>query len=404
MNRKAATYRKVPLDAIEPWEKNPRNIKKKDFERLKRQILKLGVYKPLLCYEENGKYVTLGGNMRLRALRELGVKDIMVGIVRPKSEAEKIEYNLSDNDRAGEYIEQDLAELIYPYLEEINLEDFKVDLGEAVDMKSVIDDYGPSDEKDDEIPEIDDGPAITKPGDLFTLGRHRLLCGDATKEEDVKRLMNDKKASICITDPPYSADYGSRKEKPDTTLRSYQDPKNAGDLLFRFMSTMPTECLIMTYTDKQLHPYVLTCEKLGFETIDLLIWKKQNFCFWPGARYQQQHELIFLVRKKGARFYSNTASNDSTVWEIDRETRNNIHPTARPLMLWEKIIKNHTRRSDLIYDPFLGSGTTIIASEKLNRICYGMEISPYFCDVTITRFSDFTGIPEEEIRATVERA
>jgi len=135
--------KKVPISQVEPWEKNPRNIRTKDFERLKKQILELGVYKPLICYEENGKYITLGGNMRLLALRELGIPEVEISIVYPKSEAEKIKYSLSDNDRAGEYDEQALAELVYPHIEEINLEDFKVDLGEAIDLKGIVESFGP---------------------------------------------------------------------------------------------------------------------------------------------------------------------------------------------------------------------------------------------------------------------
>jgi len=135
--------KKVPISQVAPWDKNPRNIKIKDYERLKRQIKELGVYKPLVCIEENGRFVTLGGNMRLLALRELGHAEVDVSIVHPKTEAEKIKYNLSDNDRAGEYDEQKLAELAYPHIGEIGLEDFKIDARYAISLKDVIEEYGP---------------------------------------------------------------------------------------------------------------------------------------------------------------------------------------------------------------------------------------------------------------------
>ena len=134
---------KVPISQVQLWDKNPRNIKTKDFERLKRQILKLGVYKPLIAYAENGGYTVIGGNMRLRALREMGIDEVEVSIVTPKTEAEKVEIALSDNDRAGEYEEDKLAELVYPYLDEINLEDYKVDLGEGVDLSSIVEMFAP---------------------------------------------------------------------------------------------------------------------------------------------------------------------------------------------------------------------------------------------------------------------
>jgi len=196
---------KVPITKVDLWDRNPRNIKTENFKRLKKQIEELGIYKPLICVQENGRYITLGGNMRLRALQEMGIKEIEVSVVKADTEAQRIKYALSDNDRAGEYIEQELAELVYPHIEEINLEDYKVDLGEAVDMKSVIEDYGPDlDDSEDEIPEIDDSPAITKMGDLFTLGRHRLLCGDATKEADVVRLIGGCEKYDLLAEPPYN--------------------------------------------------------------------------------------------------------------------------------------------------------------------------------------------------------
>lgn len=139
-----ADYRKVPVSLIDPWDKNPRGIKTEDFERLKRQILDLGLYKPLLCYEDNGRFVVLGGNMRIRAIKELGLAEVAVSIVHPKDEAEKIKYALSDNDRAGFYDSQQLAELVMPHMNDITLPDYKVDLGEPwTDLKRVVEQFGP---------------------------------------------------------------------------------------------------------------------------------------------------------------------------------------------------------------------------------------------------------------------
>jgi ParB-like chromosome segregation protein Spo0J len=134
----------VPIRKVKLWDKNPRNIKTKDFERLKKQIKELGIYKPLIaCSDGNGKYMVLGGNMRLRALQEMGIKDVDISIVKADTEAQRIKYALSDNDRAGEYMEQELAELVYSHIEEINLEDFKVDLGYSISIKNVMEEFGP---------------------------------------------------------------------------------------------------------------------------------------------------------------------------------------------------------------------------------------------------------------------
>jgi len=134
---------KVPISSVIPWDKNPRGIRVEDFERLKKQIQRLGVYKPLVCFPAGKKYVVLGGNMRIRALQELGVKDVEISIVTPKSEAEKIEFALSDNDRAGYYEEEQLAELILPHLKELELADFRIDVGHQVDLKGILEKFGP---------------------------------------------------------------------------------------------------------------------------------------------------------------------------------------------------------------------------------------------------------------------
>lgn len=133
----------VPIAQVDVWKDNPRNIKTTDFERLKRQIKELGVYKPLICVLENGSYITLGGNMRLLALRALGHKEIDISVVEAKSQAMRIKYALSDNDRAGEYDEQAVAEWVYPLIKDINLDDYKVDLGVAINLKTLLSGFGP---------------------------------------------------------------------------------------------------------------------------------------------------------------------------------------------------------------------------------------------------------------------
>jgi len=174
---------KVPISKLQLWNKNPRNIKTKDFERLKRQILELGVYKPMIAYAENGGYTVIGGNMRLRALKDLGIQEVEISVVTPKTEAEKIKIALSDNDRAGEYEEDKLAELVYPFIEEINLEDYKVDLGKGYDLSEVIEFFGP-DGKDfeDAMGGLPDGDRAPFQQITFTLHDDQV--------EQVKQAMN----------------------------------------------------------------------------------------------------------------------------------------------------------------------------------------------------------------------
>jgi len=389
--------KRVPISEVEVWAKNPRNIKTKDFERLKTQIQELGIYKPLICYRENGKYVTLGGNMRLRALVALNFREVDVSLVEAKNEATKIKYALSDNDRAGEYEEEKLAELTFPYIEEINLEDYKLDVGEPISLKDVI--------GEDEIPEIDDSPAITKMGDLFQLGKHRLLCGDATKEEDVKRLMNGEKADMVFTDPPYGIDLDTDWSSAKSKLRFYKEKGCQGQ-----GNKYPK----ITGDDESFNPTFILNK---FSTVkEMFLWGAENYYkylnhgswFVWDKRIDEQMDKIFgscfelcwsknihkrhIVRVRWAGIFG-------TEKEPDKD-KGRKHPTQKPVLLSNWFIKKFSKSNNLVIDIFLGSGSTLISCEKLNRICYGMEIEPKYCDVIITRFSNFTGIPEEEIRAT----
>ena len=394
--------KRVPISQVEPWDKNPRNIKTKDFERLKKQILELGIYKPLICYKEGDKYITLGGNMRLLALRELGIPEVEISIVHPKSEAEKIKYNLSDNDRAGEYDDQALAELIYPHQDEIQLEDFKVDLGEAIDLKGVIDSFGPEleDFEEEEIPEIDDGPAVTQPGDLYQLGRHRLLCGDATKEEDVKRLMNGQRADMVFTDPPYGINL-------DTDFSGMKEGKKYKEIIGDNRAYDPAHIFHFFSYCKEIFLWGADyyAEKIpNRNSGSWFVWDKMG----GGQGCNDDYEKMF-----GSNFELCWSKNKHKralvriLWKgifglSKEDTKSRVHPTQKPTELVQWFLERFSQENQYIWDGFLGSGSTLIACEKLNRICYGMEIDPHYCDVIIKRYSNFTGIPEEEIRATRE--
>lgn len=190
-----------PIEKLHEWEKNPRNITEGGFRRLKEQIVKLGQYKPLIITKEGE---VLGGNMRLKAYHELGVDQVWVSIVNPKNENEKLEYALSDNDRAGYYDSDLLANLIPNY--DIDWKNYSVDLREPINLRDLIQQY--QDVQEDEIPEPPENPT-SKKGEVYQLGPHRLMCGDSTDPEDMKKLMAGWKARLIFTDPPYNVDYES---------------------------------------------------------------------------------------------------------------------------------------------------------------------------------------------------
>jgi len=399
--------KKVSINDVNLWKDNPRNIKTADFKRLKKQIEELGVYKPLIACPENGGYTILGGNMRLRALKDMGLKEVDMSIVKPKSKAEKIKYALSDNDRVGEYMEDELAELVYPYIEEIDLGDYKIDLGEPASLEDLVSDYGPDAEGEDDVPEIDDSPAITKRGDLFLLGEHRLLCGDATDEGDVKRLMGGKKADMVFTDPPYGINYKpnhNNKRAGNYHGAGYHNVKKQGRIIGDEQEYNPIHLFKTFGYVKELFIWGVDyfVDKIkGFKDGSLFVWNKRYGI--EDIKFNTSHFELCWSKKNHLKEIINVKWFGIQGTE-KQDIRNRIHPTQKPLELCEWFINKFSKKNQIIWDGFLGSGTTLIACEKLNRKCYGMEIEPKYCDVIIKRFSDYADISEESIRKTVQHA
>ncbi|MEN6560875.1 MAG: DNA methyltransferase [Acidobacteriota bacterium] len=401
--------RKVPISKVVPWDKNPRGIKTLDFERLKRQILKLGVYKPLVCFREKDNYIVLGGNIRIRALQELGVKEVEISIVRPRDEAERIEFALSDNDRAGYYEDEKLAELLQPYMAKIELGDFRVDLGPALDLTSLLERFGPDlDAKADAVPPVDDSPAKSRRGQIFQLGRHRLMCGDSLNPDDVARLMDGKKADLVFTDPPYNVDYGASKNHPTWKVRSIANDSMDDASWAKFNQAL-IEAIKAYLRGGDVYIWGasgpagmrqrLALVEAGLHWSATIIWKKQQLVLSP-ARYQRIYEPCFYGWLKKSSFRGDRKQTE--IWEVNRPTASDQHPTMKPVELCAKGIVNSSKPGQVVLDLFLGSGSTLIAAEISDRACYGMELDPKYCDVIIQRFAKYTGVSEREIRRSAK--
>lgn len=411
--------KKVPIGHVDVWEKNPRNIKTKDFERLKKQIQDLGVYKPLICYSENGRYITLGGNMRLRALKELGTKEVEISIVKPKTEAEKIKYSLSDNDRAGEYDDQALAELVYSAKDEIDTDLFKIDLGYSLSVEELLTQFAPKIEagEEDTVPERKPEP-VAKLGDLYELGPHRLLCGDATKPESYKALLEGKPADIVFTDPPYNVAYGGGQTKKfgpilgdDMTEEQFVD--FVIDFITRMKENTKRGGVFYICSGYSSYPtFVYAIKAIGLTYSGPIIWVKNNTSLGWGD-YRHKHEMLIKAKRgnkkaqpilygwNGGRHYFMEHRFEADVWEIARRgSQTMLHPTQKPLGLIQRALRNSSRPGENVLDPFAGSGSTIIAAEREGRIAFAMDLDPIYVDVIIRRYAAMGGPNEKEIRTT----
>jgi DNA modification methylase len=406
------------------WDKNPRDASKEDLARLKLQIEGLKQYKPLLVTEDG---VVLGGNMRLRVMKEMGVQKVWVSVVHAPDEKTKLEYALSDNDRAGFYLEDRLKDLVNAQ-PGIDLSAFKVDLGTPVDLSALLDAADP-DVKEDSF---DTTPALetqTKLGDIFILGDHRVMCGDATKLEDVEKLLSGAKADLVFTDPPYNVAY-----EGGTGLTIKND--DMGDKAFREFLTaafknsffaLKEGCPIyVAHASSEAYNFIGAFKDAGFKFAQTIVWVK-NALVLGRQDYQWKHEPILYGWKEGAAhrwygFYDKTTviDEEADVQKLDKKalieminhlrneqktdivredkpSRSGEHPTMKPLKLISKFLFNSSRRDDMVLDLFGGSGSTLIACEQSNRVCYTLELDPKYVDVIVARWEKFTGEKAEKI-------
>lgn len=383
-----------PIEKLKNWDKNPRSVSKSDFERLKKQIETLGEYKPLLITEDG---TVLGGNMRLRAYRELGWQKVWVSIVQADTDKEKLEYALSDNDRAGEYDEQQLAELVTSQ-PELDLELFHVDLGKTVDLNNVLNKFGP-DLIEDESPEVEE-MAVSKLGEIYQLGRHRVMCGDAKEYSNFEKLLQGELADLVVIDPPYNT---GMKAKPDSTRLSHMfndslTTEQFDDLLEESFSNL----IISTKGQAAFYVFIdwrnlgLIKQKIekNLEVSNVIVWDK--IVHGLGSDYKYTHEFV-VVAKKGKPVIDNRIDEDyRDIWHVQRRVgKNPEHATAKPIVLLAKPILHASKKNNIVLDCFSGSGSGLIACEQEGRRYYGMEIDPRYVDVIRKRYAKFIGKEEQ---------
>lgn len=387
-----------PLSTLRNYDKNPRSIKKADFERLKKHILDHGQMQPLVITPDGE---VLGGNMRLRAYREMGIKDVWVEEVEPKNEADKLRIALVLNDRAG-YYDADLLANLIPEYPDFNWEDYTVDMKEPQNLKDLIDKY--TEVEEDEAPPLADGEPISKYGEVYQLGRHRLMCGDATKIEDVEKLMDGQKADMVLTDPPYNT---GMSKKPDSTRLSHMfndsfTPEQFAVLLTDSLSNMytATKGSAVFYVCIDWRNVGMIKEELEklMPVKNVIVWDK--IVHGLGSDYKFTYEMI-VVGKKGEPVIENRIGTDyQDIWRVQRTMgRNEDHATAKPLELLKKPLLHASKEDDIVLDLFGGSGSTLIACEQTDRICYISEIDPRYCDVIRKRYENFVANQAQKIES-----
>ena len=383
--------RKHTADLI-PADYNPRKDLKPgdaEYEKLKRSIEQFGYVEPVIWNKTTGFVV--GGHQRLKGLLDMGITEVECVVVEMDAEKEKA-LNIALNKISGEWDKDKLALLIA----DLQGADFDVSLTgfEPAEIDSLFKDAQQSKVKDDDFDVEAElkAPVITKAGDVWTLGRHRLVCGDSTKPETFALLMGDRKANLVITDPPYNVNYEGSAGK-------IKNDNMADDAFYHFLLSAFQNTEAVMADDASIYVFHADTEGLnfrrafadaGFRLSGTCIWKKQSLVLGRSP-YQWQHEPILFGWKKKGKHQWYTGQKESTIWEFDKPKKNGDHPTMKPIPLLAYPIMNSSMSNTLVLDPFGGSGSTLIACEQTDRSCCTIELDEKFCDVIVKRYIEQVG-------------
>jgi len=400
---------------LAPAPYNPRTISPEMLDSLSASIGRFGLVEPIVWNRRTGCVV--GGHQRLKVLQAQGVERTDVVVVDLSPEEERL-LNLALNKVQGDW---DLPKLAL-VLEELQLADEDLSLAgfqeeEVGEIFGEVKRQGFRDK--DETFDAEQamlaaqqaaGPTRVQPGEVWQLGEHRLACADATDEEAWRRLTEGKLAQAVVTDPPYAVHYaGGRAAQVERIAKARRGVDRPSDAYWDDLSPEAYRALLLSslrlahaHSDERAPLYlwfgtshlrdVLGClEQAGWQERSLLVWVKNNGAGALFAQYKHWYEPCFYAHKTGQAPRWHGPTNECTVWQHDKPARNEIHPTMKPLALIERAIGNATRPGQLVLDPFLGSGTAIIAAERTGRTCYGMDLDARYCDVILKRWEEFTG-------------
>jgi DNA modification methylase len=385
-----------PIDRLIPYARNSRTHSEEQVAQVAASIVTFGWTNPILAGPDG---VVIAGHARLLAARKLGMTEVPVIVLADLTESERRAFVLADNKLALNAGWDE--EMLRVELESLKEDDFNLDVVgfSAEELEVIL--AGPEETREgltdeDAVPDEQE-KVITVAGDVWLMGRHRLLCGDATVLGDVEKVMAGGLADMVFCDPPYGVNYGATmKDKLRGTHRPIAND-NLGADFERFLSAACVNMLAVTkgalyvcMSSSTLHTLHRAFTEAGGHWSTFVIWAKNTFTMGR-SDYQRQYEPMLYGWKEGTDHFWCGARDQGDVWFVKKPVKNDLHPTMKPVELVERAIRNSSKSRDTILDPFAGSGTTIIACEKAGRQARVIEIDPRYCDVICRRFIQFSG-------------
>jgi DNA modification methylase len=386
--------KEVAVDKLIPYAKNSRTHSPEQVAQIAASIKEFGFRNPILV---DGVGI-IAGHGRLMAAQKLNLSKVPTIDCSDMSESQKKAYIIADNKLAlNAGWDMDFLKL---ELQELEDADFDLSLTGFDDKEldallNVIEGTdGLTDE--DAVPETPIEPK-TKLGDIYILGNHRLMCGDSTSLDQIEKLLEGEMADMAFTDPPYNVDYGNSNNPKHKSRQIMNDKMNDDDwntFVNDYITALLTYChgnIYIAMSDKELGHMQLTFEKLGGKWASFIVWVKDRLVL-SGKDYHSRHETILYGWKDGVSDRQRVEDRTETdVWEIKRPSNSELHPTMKPVELVERALTNSSKSGNIVLDLFGGSGTTMIAAERLGRKARLMELDPKYCDVIVKRWEDFTG-------------
>jgi DNA modification methylase len=381
------------LGELIPYARNPRTHSDAQVAQIAASVREFGWTNPVLVDDANG---IIAGHGRVLAARKLGLEQVPVIELAHMSEAQKRAYVLADNQLAlNAGWDEALLRLELADLSELGFDLGLIGFGDG-DLERLLASEKTGLAEDDEAPAMPE-QAVTQPGELWLLGEHRLLCGDATVLADIEQVLEGRLADMAFTDPPYNVDYGcSAKDRLRGNRRKILND-DLGNGFEAFLQDACANILSVTkgavyvcMSSSELHTLQSAFTAAGGKWSTFVIWAKHTFTLGR-ADYQRQYEPILYGWREGHDHYWCGARDQGDVWFVDKPARNDLHPTMKPVALIERAIRNSSKTRDVVLDPFGGSGSTAIACEKTGRQARLVELDPRYCDVIVRRWQEWTG-------------